>query len=160
MTRTVIDAATGNLVIGGRPVFPIGLSDPPPLDSTAPTSGLAAWAEIAAAGVNLVRNYTVWTEAALDAQLTVVGGELDAAPAHGLQVWLALAGIDNDLSQVSLLDQVVEAFKGHAGLGVWKGTDEPALGRVPAAGCVADRCTGRRPPTAATSATGRSPPPT
>ncbi|MGZ4291696.1 MAG: hypothetical protein ACXVQQ_03780, partial [Gaiellaceae bacterium] len=27
--------------------------------------------------------------------------------------------------------------KGHPGLGVWKGVDEPALGRVPAAGCVA-----------------------
>jgi hypothetical protein len=32
---------------------------------------------------------------------------------------------------------VVDTVKGHAGLGVWKGIDEPALGRVPAAGCVA-----------------------
>ena len=96
-----------------------------------------------------MRNYTVWTEAPLDAQLSEVGRELDAAPAHGLQVWLALAGIDNDLSQVSLLDQVVGAFKGHPGLGAWKGTDEPALGRVPAAGCVAvyEICTRSTPTT-------------
>jgi hypothetical protein len=137
MTRTVIDPGTGNLLVAGTPVFPIGLSDPPSAGSTAPTSGLAAWAEIADAGVNLVRNYTVWTAPALDAQLSAAAGELDAAPAHGLQVWLALAGIDNDLGQVSLLDQVVATFKGHPGLGAWKGTDEPALGRVPAAGSVA-----------------------
>ena len=149
MTRTVIDPATGNLLVGGTAVFPLGLADPPPVGSTAPTSGLAAWAEIADAGVDLVRNYTVWTEAPLDAQLSEVGRELDAAPAHGLQVWLALAGIDNDLSQVSLLDQVVGAFKGHPGLGAWKGTDEPALGRVPAAGCVAvyEICTRSTPTT-------------
>ena len=44
--------------------FPIGLSDPPPLDGMAPGNGLDAWAEIASAGVNFVRNYTVWTAAA------------------------------------------------------------------------------------------------
>ena len=37
MTASSIDAATGNLVLGGKPVFPIGLSDPPPLGSTAPS---------------------------------------------------------------------------------------------------------------------------
>ena len=52
-------------------------------------------------------------------------------------MWLALAGVDDDLSQQPLLDRVVDAFKGHPGLGVWKGADEPAHGHVPAAGCVA-----------------------
>jgi len=36
-----------------------------------------------------------------------------------------------------LLDQVVNTFKGHPGLGAWKGSDEPAHAHVPAAGCVA-----------------------
>ncbi|HET8893918.1 MAG TPA: hypothetical protein VFM96_07470 [Gaiellaceae bacterium] len=137
MTTSSIDAATGNFLVGGKPVFPIGLSDPPPLGTTAPDSGLDAWAEIAAAGVGFIRNYTVWTSAALDEQLIAVAQELDAAPAHGLQLWLALAGVDNDLSNKSFLDRVVNTFKGHPGLGAWKGVDEPALAHVPAAGCVA-----------------------
>jgi hypothetical protein len=137
LTATTVDPATGTLLVGGEHVFPIGLSDPPPLGSTAPDSGLNAWAEIARAGVSFVRNYTVWSATGVDEQLIAVAQQLDAAPAHGLQVWLALAGADNDLSRQSLLDRVVNTFKGHPGLGVWKGADEPAHGHVPAAGCAA-----------------------
>ena len=130
MSRTTVDAATGDLLVAGKRVFPIGLSDPPPVDA-------AAWQEIASAGVTFVRNYTVWSAAALAEQLPPVLRELDAAAQHGLQVWLALAGVDRDLSHRQLLDEIVDAVKGHPGLGAWKGVDEPALGRVPAAGCVA-----------------------
>lgn len=137
MTRTVVDRSTGDLLVGGKRVFPIGLSDPPPVGSTAPASGLPAWAEIAAAGVSFLRNYTVWTAAGVGEQLLAVGDELDAAQHHGLQLWLALAGVDSDLSRRAVLDEVVNTVKGHPGLGAWKGVDEPALGRVPAAGCVA-----------------------
>jgi hypothetical protein len=132
-----IDLSTGNLLIGGKPVFPIGLSDPPPIDGTALNSGLNAWDEVAGAGVNFVRNYTTWTTAGLGESLLLAGQELDAAVSHGLHVWMGLAGIDNDLTQESLLDQVVNTFKGHPGLGAWKGADEPAHAHVPAAGCVA-----------------------
>lgn len=137
MTVSAIDAATGNLLVNGKPTFALGLSDPPPLGTTAPDSGLDAWTEIARAGVNFVRNYTVWTAAGLDEQLIAVAQELDAAPVHGLLLWLALAGIDNDLSKQSLLDRVVNTFKDHPGLGAWKGADEPAFGHVPTIGCVA-----------------------
>ena len=136
MTTTSIDPATGNLLASGKRIFPLGVSDPPPLGSTAPDSGLDAWAEIASAGVNFVRNYTVWRAAGIDEQIIAVGQELDAAPEHGLQLWLALAGLDANLEQQSLLDKVVDTFKGHPGLGVWKGVDEPAHGHVPAAGCI------------------------
>ncbi len=136
MTTSSVDPATGNLLVGGEPVFPIGLSDPPPLGSTTP-SGADAWAEVASAGVRFLRNYTVWTSDGLAEQLISVGQELDAAPAHGLQLWLALAGVDGDLSQLALLDRIVDAVKAHPGLGAWKGVDEPAHGHVPAAGCVA-----------------------
>src|SRR5581483_12337899 len=95
-----------------------------------------AWAEIASAGVTFVRNYTVWTAASVDEQMIPVGAELDGASAHGLQVWLALAGVDADLTHGSLLDRIVDTFKGHPGLGVWKGADEPAHGGVPAKGLV------------------------
>jgi len=136
MTASTIDPATGNLLVNGQPVFPLGLSDPPPLGSTAP-NGRDAWAEIASAGAGYVRNYTVWKRAGLDEQLIAVAQELDAAPAHGLQLWLALAGVDDDLSRQALLDQIVNTFKGHPGLGAWKGVDEPAHGHVPAPGTVA-----------------------
>jgi hypothetical protein len=69
--------------------------------------------------------------------MAAVVEQLDAAVGHGLQIWLALAGVDNDLSQRSLLDRIVNTVKGHPGLGAWKGADEPAHGHVPAAGCVA-----------------------
>lgn len=132
-----VDPATGNFLVDGKPVFPLGLSDPPPLGSKAPDSGLDAWAEIRRAGVNLVRNYTVWSSAAVDEQMFAVAQEFDAATQHGLQVWLALAGVDNDLTQQALLDRIVNAFKGHPGLGAWKGADEPAHAHLPPAGCVA-----------------------
>jgi len=137
MTTSSVDPATGNLTVNGRHVFPIGLSDPPPIDGTAPNSGLNAWDEIAGAGVSFVRNYTVWDGATLDAQIAAVADELQAAASHNLQVWLALAGLDNDLGQQPLLEQVVNRFKNDPGLGVWKGADEPAHGHVPADGLVA-----------------------
>jgi hypothetical protein len=135
VTRTVVDAATGTLLVGGRRVFPIGLSDPPPFDGTAP-SGLPAWTELARAGVGFVRHYSPWTAEGFGEQLPAVVQKLDAAQRHGLQVWLALAGVDRNLSRQPLLDAVVNSVKAHPGLGVWKGVDEPALGSVPPAGCV------------------------
>jgi hypothetical protein len=116
--------------------FPIGLSDPPPLETTAPDSGLDSWEEIARAGVNFVRNYTVWSAATADRQMTAVAAELDHAEQHGLQVWLALAGVDASLDRQPLLDKLVNAFKHHPGLGAWKGVDEPAHAGVPAEGMI------------------------
>ena len=130
MAKTRIDPKTGNLISGGKAIFPLGLSDPPPVDAK-------AWAEIAGAGVNFVRHYDPWTAAAFSEQAANVAHKLDTAKANGLQVWLALAGADNDLTRKKLLDQIVQLFKGHPGLGVWKGADEPAHGRVPAKGLVA-----------------------
>ena len=120
MTATSIDSATGNLLVGGSRVFPLGLSDPPPVDGMAP-NGKPAWAEVASAGVNFARNYTTWTAAAAAEQLLSVGQQLEVAAQHGMQMWVALAGIDNDLSRAALLDRIVNTVKSHPGLGVWKG---------------------------------------
>ena len=89
MSRTTVDAATGCLLVGGKAVFPIGLSDPPPRDARAP-SGAAAWEEIAKAGVNFCRHFVVWREAVAAEQLLEVERALAAAQSHGLQLWLAL----------------------------------------------------------------------
>ena len=139
MTKTSVDASTGNLIVSGKRIFPIGLSDPPPVNGVAPDSREPAWAEIASAGVTFTRNYTVWTNAGAAEQLLSVEQQLDAASKHGLQLWLALAGIDHDLSRESLLTRIVDTVKGHPGLGAWKGADEPAHGRVPVPGLVAVR---------------------
>ena len=138
MTAARIDPATGNLVVGGSAVFPIGLSDPPPVGGSTPR-GRPAWEEVAGAGVTMARHYGVWTAAAAAEELLAVRSRLDAAQRHGLQLWLALAGVDVDLGHRALLDRIVNAVKDHPGLGVWKGADEPAHGRVAPAGLVAVR---------------------
>jgi hypothetical protein len=138
MTTTKLDPATGTLLVAGKRIFPLGLSDPPPVDSQAP-NGKPAWAEIASAGTNFARNYTVWTSAGAGEQLIALGQELEAAQHNGLQMWVALAGLDHNLARQSLLNQIVNAIKPHPGLGVWKGADEPAHGRIPVAGLVAVR---------------------
>ena len=140
MTKTIVDPATGDLLVGGKRVFPVGLSDPPPVDSVAPDSGLPAWAEIAGAGVTFARNYTVWTEAGAAEQLLAVRAELDAASAHGLQVWQALAGVDNDLFREGLLTQIVSTLKGHPGSGRGRVRTSRRTDTCPQPG--AWRCTG------------------
>lgn len=123
-------------VTSGKAIFPLGLSDPPPVDGKTP-AGTDAWAEIAAAGINFARHYDPWTRAAAAEQMLNVRHKLDVARAHGMQLWLALAGVDNSLANRALLDEIVNAVKGHPGLGVWKGADEPAHGHVPVSGLVA-----------------------
>jgi hypothetical protein len=138
MTVTKVDAQTGCLLVSGKRVFPLGLSDAPPVESTAP-NGKPAWAEIASGGANFARHYDVWTAGGAAEQLIALGRQLDASQQNGLQMWVALAGLDNNLSRKSLLDKIVNTVKGHPGLGVWKGADEPAHGHVPANGLVAVR---------------------
>jgi hypothetical protein len=117
-------------------IFPLGLSDPPPVDGTSP-SGAPAWAEIADAGISFVRHYDPWAASSAAEQMGNVRHKLDVARKNKLQVWLALAGVDNTLANKGLLDEIVNAVKDHPGLGAWKGADEPAHGRIPASGLVA-----------------------
>jgi hypothetical protein len=60
--KNSVDLSAGNMLVNGKRVLPIGLSDPPPVGTTAPDSGLPAWAEIAGAGVSFARNYNVADE--------------------------------------------------------------------------------------------------
>ena len=136
-----IDAATGSLLVGGRKAFPIVLSNGPPPASVAP-SGRNGLAEVAAAGVSFLRTgIGNWSPEFVAGQITNERKLLNAAATHGLLCWTWLGRLPNlpatpGSTNERLLTQVVDALKGHAGLGAWKGIDEPALGNVAAAGLV------------------------
>jgi len=128
-----IDAATGSLLVGGKKVFPIILSNGPP------PSGLA---EVAAAGVGFLRTGTGgWTQEFVNGQIQNERKQLDAAAQHGLRCWTWLGRLPNlppnpGSTSEQLLTKVVNALKEHPGLGAWKGVDEPAFAGIPAAGLV------------------------
>jgi hypothetical protein len=129
MTTVTLDP-TGVLRIGSRRHFPIGVSNPPPVGSQAP-SGKNGLAELAGAGVSFMRTGLAnWDGALLDGQLAGERAKLDAAAANGLLCWLWLGDLGNlpatpGSPRELVLTQVVNAFRGHAGLGAWKGVDEP-----------------------------------
>jgi hypothetical protein len=135
----MIDGATGALLLDGKKVFPLVLSNGPPLTGTAP-SGRNGLAEVAASGVNLIRSGSgAWSTELADGQITVERGVLDAAGAHGLHCWTWLGKAPNLPAQAGspneqLLVKIVNALKGHSALGAWKGIDEPALSSVPPVG--------------------------
>jgi hypothetical protein len=136
-----IDAATGSLLVGGKKIFPIILSNGPPPSSVAP-SGRNGFAEVAAAGVSFLRSGTGnWSPEFVKGQIQNERTLLDAAAAHGLHCWTWLGRLPNlptkaGSTNEQLLAQVVKALKGHPALGAWKGIDEPAFAGVPAAGLV------------------------
>src|SRR5712691_8446674 len=90
-----IDQSTGCLLIDGTKVFPIALSNPPPLGGKTP-SGTDGWAEVASAGVNFIRMPAVqWDLPQIDAQIAGEKTTLDAAAAKGFHCWLQLGAIAN-----------------------------------------------------------------
>ncbi len=134
MSRTTVDKATGALRVGGAKVFPLGVSNPPPLGGTAP-SGADGLKEIADGGVTLIRTGRGdWGPGRLDEQIAAERAVLDAAAANGLQCWLYLGDLP-DLpprsagtqasTREQMLNRVMTSFKDHPGLGAYKGVDEP-----------------------------------
>src|SRR5919197_3440477 len=140
MTRVTVDP-TGAQVVDGRKVFPLGVSLPPPVGGKTP-EGKDAWKELKDGGVNFVRTGRAnWDAQQIDAQIAAEKTLEDAAAAHGLLSWLWLGAPPNlpttaGSPKEQLLATVVEAFKAHPGLGVYKGIDEPQHAGIPAAGLV------------------------
>jgi hypothetical protein len=126
-----IDSSTGALLVDGRKVFPLVLSNAPPLGAKAPGGG-DAFAELAAGGANFIRTGRPdWSLGQLDQQIAAERQVLDAAAAHGLHCWLQLGNAPDLPERVpaadeQLLTSIVEQLKDHAALGAWKGIDEPA----------------------------------
>jgi hypothetical protein len=140
-----VDRVTGALVVEGRKVFPLVLSNGPPLGAKAPDGG-DAFAEIAAGGASFIRvGRPHWSLESIDQQIAAEREVLDAAAAHGLHCWLQLGDVP-DLPARALspnrrmLTSIVGQLKDHPALGAWKGIDEPANpnrpARVPVAGLV------------------------
>lgn len=145
MSVVRVDRATGALVVEGRKVFPLVLSNGPPAGGKAP-SGEDAFAEVAAGGANFIRvGRPDWSLEALERQIAAERQVLDAAAAHGLHCWLQLGNVPDLPARAlaadeQLLTSIVGELKDHPALGAWKGVDEPANpnrpSRLPAAGLV------------------------
>jgi hypothetical protein len=143
MSIVAIDS-TGSVVIDGQKVFPIGLSEAPAPDGQTP-DGRNAWAEIADAGVNFIRSgFREWSLQQIDAQIAAESARIEAAASHGMFCWTRLGNAGNlpaatGSVEEQLLVRIANGLKAQAALGAYKGTDEPALGGIPAAGLVRAR---------------------
>ena len=93
VSQVTIDSPTGVLRIGGEKVFPLGLSNPPPLGGTAP-GGKDGLKELADAGATFIRSGRGdWSAGQLDEQLAAERARLDAAASNGLYCWLYLGDV-------------------------------------------------------------------
>jgi hypothetical protein len=132
-TTTTFDA-NGTVLLNGAKVFPLVLAKGPPRTGTTPT-GANALSEVVGAGVTFFKvgpGTTTWTSA----DITDVNEWDRAVAARGAYTWINL----NTLSQAtpgsttdSLLRQVVTtllADPGSAGIGMWKGAEEPWWGKI------------------------------
>jgi hypothetical protein len=145
LSRVSIDGPTGALLIEGSKVFPIGVSNPPPIGGTTP-DGKDGLQQLAEAGVTFVRTGRGdWSLPQIDEQIAAEKQLEDAAAAHGLRCWLWLGKLPNlpppaqgqpPSPNEQALEKVVAAFEAHPGLGAYKGVDEPQHGKIPAAGLV------------------------
>jgi hypothetical protein len=134
VSRVTIDGRTGALRIGGEKLFPLGVSNGPPLGGKTP-DGKDGLQELADAGLTFVRTGRGdWSAGQFEEQLAAERAQLDAAAAHGLQCWLYLGELP-DLparaagqqasARETMLSTITAAFKTHPGLGAYKGIDEP-----------------------------------
>lgn len=130
MSRVTIDPATGVLLVGGKKVFPLGLSNPPPLGKQTP-SGKEGLKELADGGANLIRTgRRDWSLGQIDQQVADERALEDAAAARGLGCWVWLGQVPDlppqpGSSNEQLLTRIANALKGHPGLVAYKGMDEP-----------------------------------
>ena len=131
-TGSVVTVNADNaLVINGKKVFPIGFSPGPPSNSTTPW-GKDALQELRDAGALLFRmaQSTKWDSTVISNQQVA----LDWAAQHGMFVWANLAELSQfastDTVTSASLRNVVDTFRNHPALGLWKNADEAWWSRV------------------------------
>jgi hypothetical protein len=126
-------APHGALLIDGKAVFPIGFTMPPPPDGKTP-SGKEAIAELADAGATFLRTGPMgvnWSDQTYARERAY----LDAAARNHMYCATSLRELsslpEGNAKREASLRKLVETFKDHPGLGVWKGADEPEWGKQP-----------------------------
>ncbi len=127
--------ADGVLLIDGRKVLPIGFTGGPPPDGKTP-EGKPAFEEIREAGGTFFRTGlqggNSWNEDTI-AQEQII---MDAAARSGLYCWPRLEKLssleEDDRLKELLLRTVLNRFRSHPGLLLWKNVDEPFWGKVSA----------------------------
>jgi hypothetical protein len=125
----------GVLLIDGRKILPIGFTGGPPPDGVTP-EGKPAFAEIRTAGGTFFRTgqqaSSSWNEDTT-AQEQIM---MDAAARYGLYCWPRLGKLssleEGNSPKEALLRSVLNRFRNHPGLLLWKNVDEPQWGKVPA----------------------------
>lgn len=133
-TRVTIDEHN-RFVMNGKPWFPIGLSPGPPLGAKDPT-GRDAVAVVAEAGMNCFR----LGRGVPAGQEEDWARYLDWSAQHGMFCFPNLHEYsvfdDKHPDRPERLRAIVERFRHHPALAMWKSMDEPAWGKVPTEGLV------------------------
>lgn len=122
--------STGVLVIDGKKVFPINVSQPPPLGGKT-VGGQDAFKTLVDGHVSFMRvGRENWDLATIDTDLNDAQKWLDAAAKAGMRVWLwlgeqAVLSGPSAAANEQVITKIVNRFKDHPGLGAYKGIDEP-----------------------------------
>jgi len=121
----------GVLLINGEKTLPIGFTGAPPLDGRTPDGG-NAFEEIREAGGHFFRSGAgEWNEKVIEDEQKF----LDTVARHGMYCWPRLAKLssleEGNAEKEKMLRYVINRFKNHPGLLVWKNVDEPQWGKNP-----------------------------
>jgi len=122
------------LVVNGEKVFPIGFTTGPPPGAKTP-EGKNGMRELAHAGGMFMRTGSAGGRPWNSETIAREKQWMDAAAKNGMYCWpflreLASIGSQNTKRE-AMLREVVNRFKNHPGLLVWKGADEPEWGNLP-----------------------------
>ncbi|HEV2293417.1 MAG TPA: hypothetical protein VGR35_06145 [Tepidisphaeraceae bacterium] len=124
----------GVLLVDGKKVFPIGFTMPPQPGATT-LDGKDGIAELYDAGGSFMRTGPSGKQGWDDAWIAHEKKWQDAAARAGMRClpWLKeLAHIEQGATEKEKrLRHVIDTFKDHPGMGVWKGDDEPEWGKTP-----------------------------
>lgn len=125
-TNSVVTVNSDNvLLINGQKKFVIGFSPGPPNNGTTP-AGVDALQEFRNAGALLFRIFQTnnWNNQLIAYQQAA----LDWAEQHGMFCWVNLAELSEfavtDTNTAASLRNVVDTFRNHPALGLWKNYDE------------------------------------
>ncbi len=127
--------ADGVLEIDGRKILPIGFTGGPPPDGRTP-DGKSAFEEIREAGGTFFRTGPMGGESWNDATIAQEQIMMDAAARHELYCWPRLEKLsslqEDNSPREAPLRSVLNRFRNHPGLLLWKNVDEPFWGKVSA----------------------------